>query len=186
MKDALERGLGEGRARLDDARRERRRDQALARLGEAVLAAVRAGELAEVLELPDAADALAELDALEDPHGSGDHGRDAEPPWVAPRTRERFDRRAGSDDDGTVSSASWRPRPPTGAAAVWRPPRDEAPAAPPADKPPADKRPARDPAREPGARFAEPRKGGIQFAADDDDDDDLASYMNPDDVPPKR
>jgi hypothetical protein len=85
--------------------------------------------------------------------------------WVPPGIRDRFDRRPPrpppiepvADDDGTVSSKA-QPR-------------------------------SRKPAEEPGARFAErapapPRKGGIQFTRDDDDDD-LASYMHPDDVPPK-
>ncbi len=209
VRDVLERGAREGRARLDDVRRGRRRDDALARLGEAVLEAVRAGEL-ELHDLPAAARALDELDAL-DAEGGG--GASDEPPWVAPGTRERFDRRdVPADDasgDGTVSSASWRARAPAAPAAVWRPRQDEAPAPPPREPPARE----RDPAREPGARFSEPRDrepaarpavtrepaprasapreptprtgGGIQFAADDDDDD-LAAYMHPDDVPPRR
>src|SRR5690606_13752549 len=65
VREVLERGAREGRARLDDARRVRRRDQALIRLGEAVLEAVRAGEAQDLFDLPDVADALAELDGLD-------------------------------------------------------------------------------------------------------------------------
>src|SRR5262245_9754185 len=67
VREMLERGAREGRARLDDARQGRRRDQALARLGEAVLDAVKNGEpqVAELYDLPDVADALADLEGLE-------------------------------------------------------------------------------------------------------------------------
>lgn len=180
VREVLERGAREGRARLDDVWRTRRRDEALARLGEAVLEAVRAGEAQELFDLPDVADALADLDGLdagaEDPPERPERDRaSSERMWIPPGIRDRFDRRPerpppiaprdAADDDGTVSSG------------------------------------ARRPANEPGARFQErpaavtvaaapapaARKGGIQFAADDDDvdDEDLAQYMHPDDVPPK-
>jgi hypothetical protein len=179
VREVLERGAREGRARLDDARRVRRRDQALIRLGEAVLEAVRAGEAQDLFDLPDVADALAEIDGLDAgaEDAPADDAEDAEEDrgsgravWVPPGIRDRFDRRPPRpppiepreakevDDDGTVSSkATVRSR-----------------------------TIARKPAEEPGARFAErtPRKGGIQFSRDDDDED-LASYMHPDDVPPK-
>ena len=163
MREVLERGAREGRARLDDARRTRRRDDALVRLGEAVLEAVRAGDAQDLYDLPDVADALAELDGLdagaEDPPERG---------WIPPGIRDRFDRRPerpppiaprGVDDDGTVSSGARKPSSEPGARF-----QERAPVPAPA-----------------------PRKGGIQFAADDDDvdDEDLAQYMNPDDVPPK-
>lgn len=170
VREVLERGAREGRARLDDARRVRRRDQALIRLGEAVLEAVRAGEAQDLFDLPDVADALAEIDGLDagaeepvedetDEDRGSERGRSV---WVPPGIRDRFDRRPPrppaiepreTDDDGTVSS----------------------------------KARARKPAEEPGARFQErtPRKGGIQFSRDEDDDDDLQQYMHPDDVPPK-
>lgn len=193
VRDVLERGAREGRARLDDARRGRRRDQSLIRLGEAVLEAVRAGDAQDLFDLPDVADALAELDGLDagaedahaaDPAGTDDDRRSA-PIWVPPGIRERFDRRPprpppiAAAGDGTVSSSAWRP------------PRTAA--APPPIVPPAAPDQTRQPRQEPGARFQEPggrgqeppaRKGGIQFARDDDDDD-LAAYMHPDDVPPK-
>jgi hypothetical protein len=164
FREVLERGAREGRARLDDVRRSRRRDDALARLGEAVLEAVRAGDAQELFGLPEVADALAELDGLD--AGAEDFAPEPTPERDPP-IRTRFDRRPerpppitprGRDDDGTVSSGA---------------------------KP-------RRPVDEPGARFQEqpaaPRKGGIQFATgpgDDDDDEDLAQYMHPDDVPPR-
>ncbi|HVV85793.1 MAG TPA: hypothetical protein VHE35_22195, partial [Kofleriaceae bacterium] len=86
VKDVLERGAREGKARLDDARRERRREQALARLGEAVLDALRAGDGQELLERADVADALSDVEDLER-GAERDRGRDA---WVAPPTRERY------------------------------------------------------------------------------------------------
>jgi hypothetical protein len=165
VREVLERGAREGRARLDDARRSRRRDDALARLGEAVLEAVRDGELQDIYDIPDAADALADLDGL-------DAGAEEPPPPPEdrePPLRARFDRRPPrpppiepreGGDDGTVSSGA-RPR---------------------------------RPAEEPGSRFQErptapapapARRGGIQFspAPGDEDEDDLAQYMHPDDVP---
>ena len=65
VRDVLERGAREGRARLDDVRRDRRRDNALAQLGEAVMDALRAGQLAEAFEVPAIADAIAELELIE-------------------------------------------------------------------------------------------------------------------------
>lgn len=176
VREVLERGAREGRARLDDARRGRRRDQALIRLGEAVLEAVRAGDAQDLYDLPDVADALAELDGLdagaeeppEDVDDDDARGRGRERAvWVPPGIRDQFDRRPQRPppieppdaDDGTVSSRA----------------RTQGP--------------ARKPAEEPGARFAErppARRGGIQFTRDDDDDEDLSQYMHPDDVPPKK
>jgi hypothetical protein len=167
VRDALERGAREGRARIDDALHERRRQEALAALGEIALDRLRKGELAELEAVPEAADVIAELEDLDSRH---------EPParrareWVSPPARSRFDRGRGRDadadaeaaGDGTVSSASWQPpaaKEP--AARVWRP--DQAP--------PSQK------------------KGGINFNAPDDDDgdeDDLAAYMHPDDVPSRK
>ncbi len=158
VREVLERGAREGRARLDDARRSRRRDEALARLGEAVLEAVRDGELQDIYDLPDAADALAELDGL-------DAGAEEPPPREEPEPplRARFDRRPPrpppieAGDDGTVSSGA-RPRRP-------------------ADEPGARFQ------EKPAAAVAPARRGGIQFSPADDDEEDLAQYMHPDDVP---
>jgi hypothetical protein len=148
---------------------------------------VRAGELADVYELPGAVDAITELGELDELDGepSGASAGSDDPPWVSTHTRERFDRREVATDraaDGTVSSATWRAPTPTSPPAVWRPPSDVATPATPL-RMRAVTLTDRDPTLEPGARFVESRKGGIQFAAPDDDDD-LAAYMNPDDVLP--
>jgi hypothetical protein len=189
VRDALERGAREGRARLDDARASRRRNDALADLGELVLDLIRRGEI-DLAELPEARDLVRLLDEL-----------DAEPDEPAPPEPRRISTRRtaaappssparrrpdapDADDDGTVSSGlTDRPSRPTTPArprhadspttraptkpikGLWRPTFDESPTAP--DRP--------DPKRP-----APPRKGGITF-----DDDDLADYMHPDDVPPK-
>lgn len=214
VRDVLERGAREGRARLDDVRRDRRREAALAELGEAVMEALRAGELAELFEVPAIATAIAEVEALErDEADTADelpakswaptqrgarYDRDEAPrarerPAPAPAARRdrsdepgarfRVDERA--DDDGTVSSASWRP-PPRAAAEPARAgkPAPARPAAPrPGTAPPRGDRPERADRSAPAP--AAPRAGGIKFGADEDDDDDLARYMHPDDVPAK-
>lgn len=113
-------------------------------------------------------------------------------------------RGSASDDDGTVSSSSWRPPSPAGSQRIWRP---DSPASSsserstePAPLAAAALAPAPSPGRSaqdipgvvrfddlPGAAAlqAQPspppsnlRGGGISF-----DDDDLADYMHPDDVP---
>jgi hypothetical protein len=205
MRDALERGAREGRARLDDVRLERRRTDALADLGEAVLELVRRGELPELEEVPEVADAIAAIDELDERIEARDRGvrprpardRRVEPgrDWVAVGSRSRFDRRrkdAEDDGDGTVSSASWTPpRASQPTAQVWRPGEIAG-------------RSRRD---EPGKRVDQPTEpiriestkksrgdatrpghvkggGGIVFGAADDDED-LKEYMHPDDVPEK-
>ncbi len=181
VRDAIERGAREGRARLDDVRANRRRQDALAELGEVVLDLIRRGEI-DLSELPEARDLVRHLDEL-----------DAEAPddvEERPHVRKRFDDR--DTDDGTVSSLrSSRPtvpdrparskqattpyvppasRAPTKPLKVWRPRADEDSMGP--DIPAIPKQPLpRDPHR----------KGGISF-----DDDDLADYRHPDDVPPKE
>lgn len=190
VRDALERGAREGRARLDDARASRRRQDALAELGELVLDLIRRGEI-DLAELPEARDLIRQLDDL-----------DVEPTEAAPEppratTRHRFDDRPRRDarpgGDGTVSSgassadlAALRIARTTTAQSrsqlaetrstlaptkpikgLWRADVD-APG-------PTDAAPPR--------RSLQPhdphRKGGISF----DDDDDLDDYMHPDDVP---
>ncbi len=165
VRDVLERGAREGRARLEEARRDRAHSDALADLGQAVLELLEAGRFPELMEEPAVADALAALEGEEAP---------PPPPITPPRRGARYDRaddeprrappprpRADPGGDGTVSSASWRP-PPARSAPVWRPPVDAPPP----------------------ARPAPARPGGIQFGADDDEDE-LAEYMHPDDVPPR-
>src|SRR5215470_9516376 len=77
VRDALERGAREGRARLDDVRLSRRRQDALADLGELVLSLIRRGEIDRLLDDFDA-------DPADDPA--------PEPRRLAPRTR--YDDRA--------------------------------------------------------------------------------------------
>jgi hypothetical protein len=166
ISDTLERGARQGRARLDDLRADRRRQEALAELGELVLELIRKGEI-DLAELPEAqsiVDHLEELDAEED-------AAEASPPRSV---RQRFDDRGG-DDDGTVSSTTWRPpnRRAGKPTQVWKP-NVEAAGEPTPETNPGHK-----------ALPREARKGGIAFPADDDDDD-LADYMHPDDVPSKK
>lgn len=173
VRDALERGAREGRARLDDARNSRRRQDALADLGELVLDLIRRGEI-DLAELPEARDLVRQLDELD---------AEADEPVPPPRAsiRRRFDDRPR--DDGTVSSgvadrfarpthrAPPRPEPPSARAPTkpmktWQPsPNDEPAEAPAPRRPPLPTDPH--------------RKGGISF------DDDLGDYMHPDDVPAK-
>src|SRR4249920_3110074 len=65
VRDALERGAREGRARLDGARASRRRHDALADLGDVVLDLIRRGEI-DLAELPEARDLVRELDELDE------------------------------------------------------------------------------------------------------------------------
>lgn len=174
VRDAIERGARQGRARLDDLRADRRRTEALAELGEIVLELIRKGEI-DLAELPEAqsvVDHIEELDANADVPEEG---------IAQPKTRERFDdrgREARGSDDGTVASVTWRPpnRRSGKPTKVWRPAGAE---------PATEATPPTNPGHK--AIPHEARKGGIQFAADEEDaDDDLDEYMHPDDVPPKK
>ncbi len=203
VRDVLERGAREGRARLEGVQLDRRHTEALAALGEAVLELVRSGELADLEDVPAIAEAVATIEELEAQRGDrvsgggpakwrrGDDGgelRAAIERDLAPRPRGR------GMDDGTVSSGA-RPRaaaPPAPKAAARPEPRVWRPSAP-ADDVTREIRVRRDTGEvpEPGAKFQEarkPRPGGIQFDRADDGpgpDDDLAEYMHPDDVPPR-
>lgn len=185
VRDVLERGAREGRARLDDALSGRRRTDALANLGEIVLDLIRRGEI-DIAEIPEVADTVRHLDELDaeaepppTPRALNRKRFDDRPatsapvPGPAPAT-ERGKKRPRSEDDGTVSSRTWSPSSKGGSAAaarVWRPNAD----AHHDDQPePARDRPRAAPLPNPA------KKGGISF-----DDDDLADYMHPDDVPPK-
>ena len=172
VRDVIERGA---RSRLDDMRHNRRRQDALAELGEIVLELVQRGEI-DLDELPEARAIVEQL--LDDDHGAHDdhrhHEREREPEFATPPSRSRFDDRRAKDD-GTVAASSGRWSPPRQPAApapaapgrVWRPEvvMPSVPSFPPAK-----------------AASPTPRKGGISFEGDDDD---LAEYMHPDDVPPK-
>src|SRR5579862_8963169 len=116
VKDALERGAREGRARLDDARIGRRHEEALAELGAIVLEQVRKGELADLEEIREIADAIATIEELE-ARMEGERE-----PAPSRRTRDMAPRRREPADDGTVSSGAWSPpRPTSGSVRVWRP-----------------------------------------------------------------
>jgi hypothetical protein len=154
VRDAVGEALGQGR-------QQRKRQDALAELGEVVLELVRKGEI-DLGELPEAREVIRQLDEMDSDTEDG-------PEEIAqPTSRKRFDTRG---DDGTVSSgARWAPAKPAKPVGerVWRPPVEE-------PAPQAAAKQKQMPV--PGVR-----KGGISF---DNDDDDLAEYMHPDDVPPK-
>lgn len=172
VREVLERGVRQGRERIDNYRSDARRTEALAELGEIVLDLVRRGEI-DPNELPEARDVIRHLEEIDGEEGdAGFRDEIAQPP-----SRSRFDTRSSPsrerDDDGTTSSTRWSPPTPARPAArVWRPvdPAAEE-AAPPA------------PARRVPLPKDPHRKGGISFGGDDDDD--LADYMHPDDVPAK-
>jgi hypothetical protein len=179
LRDVLERGAREGRARLDDALSGRKRTELLADLGDLVLELIRRGEI-ELDQLPEARDLIDQLDELDAEHPVDDDGADRA---IAP-SRSRFDDRGsgrGGQRDGTVASSKWAvpsvPAIKKAAARVWRPPADEPDES--GEDRPADEITA-------VGRPAAPKKGGISFGNVDDDDDDLAEYMHPDDVPPKE
>src|SRR5437868_6695904 len=92
VRDVIERGAREGRSRIDEALANRRRNEAIAELGEITLELIRRGEI-EIGELPEAAGVVALLDEL-------DAGSHDEPAAVPPPVRHRFDAR-DRDDDGT-------------------------------------------------------------------------------------
>lgn len=186
VRDALERGAREGRSRLDEARANRKRNDALGELGEIVLQLIRDGEI-DAGELPEVRDVVARLDEID----ARDDARVDEPPPLARATsRARFDDRgrdardARADradrdnrDDGTVSSRTARELPTRRTAArVWRPTAEPSLAVD-DEQPTAPERPAR--MRAAANHVA--KKGGISF-----DDDDLSDYMHSDDVPPKK
>src|ERR1044071_4212048 len=91
VRDALERGAREGRARLDSARASRRRHDALADLGELVLDLIRRGEI-DLAELPEARELVRELDELDELDDDAEPEPEPEPP--RPSVRHRFDDRA--------------------------------------------------------------------------------------------
>lgn len=212
VKDAVERQARSSLEQLDTAKLQRRRREALARLGEVVWELAANGELGELGERGDVAALLDELEALE---ASAEE--------------------AAGPDEGTVSSAEWKP-PARGQAKgrrhhdtmrVWRPnlddidaspgstphgdasagaaPDDDAPAEHAATRGRAEAKPEPGSEARPSARAEEPaprgrgrrparrddgpddrRTGGIAFMEDGPAEDDLAEYMNDDDVPPRR
>lgn len=213
VRDAIERGTREGRARLDDVRTSRRRQDALAELGELVLDLIRRGEI-DLAELPEAHDLVRQLDELD-----ADEPEPAPPPRAS--LRRRFDdrphrfanggdrpsrfadrddgrpRRFTGGDDGTVSSGaadrfarpgSDRPKhlEPPSARAPTRPMKTVWP--PPSDNDLTSAAAASVPAG-PAAR-PDPQRPPLptdphRKGGISFDDDDLSDYMHPDDVPPR-
>jgi len=191
VRDALTRGAQQGRTKIDELRADKRRQEALAELGELVLDLIRRGEI-DVAELPEARDLIRNLDELD---AAAEDDDLADITTTQPFDRRRFDDRGAPAsassrtgarggtvpptarsrdraDDGTVGSgARWSPTKSAAPARVWRPPADDAaePEAAPRRGPTVPTLP-KDPHR----------KGGISF-----EDDDLGDYMHPDDVPPK-
>ncbi len=206
VRDVLERGARTGRARIDEARAERRRSTALAELGEIVLELVRSGEV-ELAELPEIGDVVAELDRID-----ADGDVDSEPSSRAQWQRSRDDQAQWHADRSRPATAPARPpverrteaRAPAGRDRVWRP-DPSTPIMAPAnrDRPPhvtqpeslaarvrreadgtiaalrnAGHEPSVDAAREERQlSYGNAPRGGISF------DDDLQDYMHPDDVP---
>lgn len=178
VKDALTRGAQQGREKIEELRTDRRRNDALAALGELVLDLIRRGEI-DVAELPEARDLIRTLDEIDAENEQSDITS------TQPFNRGRFDDRGAQplpsraparggpppkSGDGTVGSgARWAAsKTETGPQRVWRPEADAAP----------EPAPAR--GIVPTLPKDPHRKGGISF-----EDDDLADYMHPDDVPPK-
>jgi hypothetical protein len=89
VRDALERGAREGRARLDDVRTSRRRHDALADLGELVLDLIRRGEI-DLAELPEARDLVRLFDEFD---AESEENDDPAPDPRRFATRRRFDDR---------------------------------------------------------------------------------------------
>ena len=172
VREVLERGARDSKARLDDVLRERRRRDALADLGERALAQLRAGTPEGLLDDDEVAALVELLDGFDDAPGPAAADTSGTAAAVASVARDmmsslrarfddrepgaRRDRGAGpDDDDGTVGSG-----------AVWRG------------------------GGAGGIRFDEPDEDEVDATssaprpfADAPDDDDLADYMHPDDVP---
>lgn len=203
VRDALERGAREGRSRLDDLRANRRRTDALAELGELVLALIRDGEI-DLDELPEARELVRYLDELDQEdsahhhHHHHDHDDDDhEHPHPAERRRsapptvnDRPSRARPRDELADAIRPATRQRfddrgkeDGTVSSARWAPPKRSSPAEARVWRPPVEEvEPEPEPAPKRAAPLPNPhRKGGISFESDDD----LADYMHPDDVPPK-
>jgi hypothetical protein len=100
VRGALERGAREGRARLDDVRTHRRRQDALTELGDIVLDLIRRGEI-DLAELPEARDLVRQLDDFD--------AEDAEPEPARAVTRRRFDDRPAPREPAAPGARPRRP-----------------------------------------------------------------------------
>jgi hypothetical protein len=195
VKDVVEQQARGRGGILDQALVQRRRKEALMRLGESVYRLSRRGELGDLVLDPEIGMALAEVDAAES-EGAEDHEH-----------LESLARRSRAE---AVSSADYRPSRANaedqGEYRVWRPvmPEDaednehdveagtqqDAPAESAAiDTSSASEPTSTRPIRMTRKSAQRSRGGGIQFVSeqpkpgDDDCDDDLEGYMHDDDVP---
>lgn len=187
VKEAVEQQARGRGGLIDQAMVQRRRKDAMAKLGEAVHRLAQSGELGELALDPKVGMLLEEIDAID-----GDDGEDWQPDDDLQRTTR------GNE---AVSSASYAPRAAQPSAAegeyrVWRPTRPGQPEREEiADQPADNESPAPPPG--PGRSSRLPRKSaqragaGIRFVEekarpeDPDSDEDLESYMHDDDVPNK-
>ncbi len=193
MKDVVEQQARGRGGIIDQALLQRRRKDALARLGESVYRMSQRGDLGELALDPEIGMALAEVDAAES-DGAQDH-----------ENLESVARRSGAE---AVSSANYRPahanKASDGEYRVWRPVMPEDPetsdhdaetqeaVAAPSEVIEAElateSKPSR-PIRMTRKSAQRSSGGGIQFVSDeprpgdDDCDDDLEAYMHDDDVP---
>ena len=164
MRDVVEREARATRSRIDGALGDRRRHDALARLGEAVLELWERGDLGDLADVPEVTECFAEIEAI-DAHSEADAARPRRAAGRGGRGASVRNRGARDDDepnqdDGTVASVNW-------AASRARFDRGRV---------------------KPTAQASAPRQrpGGIAFVPDDrDDDQELSEYMHEDDVPPK-
>lgn len=174
VREVVERGAKAQRSRYDTVKFERRRNDAMAALGEVMYRRAVSGRLGDLADDPDVRARLEEIDNL-DQHieatdQRGTSGFRANAGW--PKQRGA---RAGGDR-AREPMRVWRPVPPF-AAPDGVDEEDELdddlePVPPPVDAAP-----------EPVAQQRRPaRGGGIRFG-DDWDDDDLEDYMHEDDVP---
>lgn len=193
VKDVVEQQARGRGGILDQALLQRRRKEALTRLGESVYRLSRRGELGELALDPEIGMALAEVDAAES-EGARDDDH-----------LESIARRSGAE---AVSSSDYRPAhsrtADDGEYRVWRPVMPEDPAsdehhevdtqqdlaAPDVmTEPPAEEPKLKRPSRMTRKSAQRSSGGGIQFVSedprpgDDDCDDDLEGYMHDDDVP---
>lgn len=185
MKDVVEQQTRGRGGLIDQALVQRRRKEAMARLGESVYVLIQSGNAGELALDPEIGMVLSEIDALDDEEYNDDHGDYDDGNGFVPSPDSRSE---------AVSSANYRPPAPKANSEefrVWRP------VMPPDDEEVEEVNEATsvpEPlAAEPSSRI--PRKsaqrkrgGGIQFVPDParpgdlDSDEDLESYMHEDDV----
>jgi hypothetical protein len=171
------------RVRLDGALLERRRQAALAALGELVYELAVSGQLGDLEEMPELARALDDIEAVEQRLADSESG-----PRQSPREAWGRPPRPREDDDAVAPQRARQRRQASEPLRVWRPPADPVPDM--ADAEVDDIAAASAPSARPAPRRRVPSRagGGIAFIDDgspaaEDADADLADYMHEDDVP---